>query len=355
MRFLVTGGAGFIGRRLCDLLKQAHEVTVFDNFLAQVHGQEPVVSKMLDGVRVVRGDVRDPEAIAAVVKQANPDRIFHLAAETGTGQSFDEPTRYNGVNIMGTSHLVDAVRQAGPNVDRIVIAGSRSVYGEGACVDATGKIAPAIPRLAQDMASGVFSPRSADGVLLSPIATNAQNCPPNPASVYASTKLFQEQLLQQCFWGTSVDVGVLRLQNVYGPGQSLSNPYTGVISIFRSQINAGKVLEIYEDGDIVRDFVYVDDVARAFALMGLNAQCPRQICDIGSGEPTKIIEMARLLLSLMGRSPEMLRVSGGYRAGDVRHAVADISEAARALHWTPEVRFAEGLRRFLEWDGLASI
>ncbi|PWJ92744.1 dTDP-L-rhamnose 4-epimerase [Mesorhizobium loti] len=350
MRIFITGGAGFIGRRLCTLLKVDHEVTVYDNFLPQVHGADAAPSPMLEGVHVIRGDVRDAAALAAAFREARPERVYHLASETGTGQSYDEPTRYNMVNIMGTSHLIDAVRaQAG--VSRVLVAGSRSVYGEGACVDARGNHVLARARTAADMAKGIFTPRAATDELLTPVATRAAICPVSPASIYASTKLLQEYMLAQAFWGTDVEVGILRLQNVYGPGQSLSNPYTGVISIFRKQIEEESILNIYEDGAIVRDFVYVDDVARAFALIGLAQKCPREVLDIGSGEPTQIIDMARMLLAMMGQPKDKLRVTGQFRAGDVRYAVADISDTIRHLDWRPQVTLEAGMSKFLEWSG----
>ena len=160
----------------------------------------------------------------------------------------------------------------------------------------------------------------------------------------------QEYLLRQAFWGTPVEIGILRLQNVYGPGQSLNNPYTGVISIFRRQIEEGKTLNIFEDGVITRDFVFVDDVVAAFKAIGLVAECPRDIVDIGSGEATTILHMAKTLLSLMGRDPEKVRITGDFRAGDIRYAVADISMAREKLDWQPDYDLDRGLRAFLAWS-----
>jgi len=328
-KVMITGGAGFIGSRLANNLKENANVVVYDSFLEQVHGGIHGTNELLEGVEVVKGDVRDSDALEDIVKKTNPDIIYHLASETGTGQSFDEPTRYNSVNVMGTSHLVEAVRKHGKKTERIVLAGSRSVYGEGACVDANGNPAMAVERSSTDLANAV-----------TPVA---------PASIYASTKLFQEYLLSQAFWGTDTKVGILRLQNVFGAGQSLNNPYTGVISIFTNQIKANKRLNIYEDGDIVRDFVYVDDVVRAFALMGSVQNCDSAIIDIGYGQPISVIDMAELLLTKLGQPKDKYDITGDFRAGDIRFAVADVTMAKKLLNWTPEVSFESGVDKFLEW------
>lgn len=347
-KILITGGAGFIGSRLSNLLKKDHEITVFDNFLAQVHGEDGQPNEFIQDVEVVRGDVRDEAAMFDVIARSNPDIIYHLAAETGTGQSFDEPTRYNAVNVMGTSHLVEGVRKNGPNVKRIVLAGSRSVYGEGACVDCNGNPVAAVERTEEDLKKGDFAPKSTAGESLTPVPSSADT-PVAPASVYASSKLFQEYLLRQAFWGTDTDIGILRLQNVYGAGQSLNNPYTGVISIFTNQIRDGKTLNIYEDGVITRDFVYVDDVVNAFGKIGLAEKCPRDIIDIGSGEPTTILDMASSLLTKLGEPADKYRITGDFRAGDIRYGVADISRADRLMGWYPETSLDQGLDKFLAW------
>ncbi|EPX82420.1 NAD-dependent epimerase/dehydratase family protein [Salipiger mucosus] len=351
-RAFITGGAGFIGSRLAArLVDQGAEVTVFDSFLPQVHAGNPGNRARLEacGARIVEGDIRDRAAVDNALREAAPDIVYHLAAETGTGQSFDLPARYSEVNVMGTAHLIEAVRSHGPQVRRIVLAGTRAVYGEGAHVDAEGRLVTASARDDDAMASGDFEVRDARGTVLTPVATNA-DCSVAPASIYASSKLMQEYLLQQAFWGTGVAVGVLRLQNVFGPGQSLNNPYTGVLSIFCRQIQEGATLAIFEDGEITRDFVLVDDVVRAFAMMGSAAEMPGEILDIGSGQTATIRDIAGRLLELFGASRDRLRVTGAFRPGDVRHALADISRARDRLGWTPEVTLDEGLARLVEWS-----
>lgn len=347
---LITGGAGFIGSRLAAALAGKAAVTVFDNFHPQAHAGNPENRVRLDGAgtRVIEGDVRDAAALRAAVAAARPDIVYHLAAETGTGQSYDEPARYAAVNVMGTAHLIEAVRAAG-GVGRIVLAGSRSVYGEGACTDAAGRPAAAVERRAADLARGDFAPKDRAGRPLVPAPSAAAACPVAPASVYASTKLMQEYLLTQAFWGSDTQVGILRLQNVYGAGQSLNNPYTGVLSIFCRQIQEGKVLSIYEDGEITRDFVEVSDVVAAFAAMGQAERMPDAVLDIGSGRGATILQVARLLLELLGAPGDRLRISGEFRPGDIRHAVADTGPARAALGWAPAVTLEQGLARLADW------
>jgi dTDP-L-rhamnose 4-epimerase len=352
MQVFVTGGAGFIGSRLSVLLAgQGARVTVYDNFHPQAHRGNTDARAVLAkaGVTVVEGDVCDAADLRAALAASGADVVYHLAAETGTGQSFDLPVRYNAVNVMGTAQLIEAIRAVGPSVRRVILAGSRSVYGEGACLDASGRLTPAAERLPADMARGDFDPKDRHGNALTPVPTNA-DCTVAPASIYASTKLMQEFLLKQAFWGTAVSVGILRLQNVYGPGQSLNNPYTGVLSIFCRQIQEGKVLNIFEDGRITRDFVLVDDVAAAFAAMATIAEMPQDILDIGSGEAATIVEVARKLLVLLGGDADRLRITGDFRPGDIRHAVADISAARDRLGWRPQHSLDDGLARLADWS-----
>ncbi|WP_300513188.1 NAD-dependent epimerase/dehydratase family protein [Aliiroseovarius sp.] len=350
-RILITGGAGFIGSRLAAALSTAATVTVFDNFHPQVHDGNPENRDRLarHAITVIEGDIRDAAAVADAVARTRPQIIYHLAAETGTGQSFDLVTRYNDVNVMGTAYLIDAIRAHAPDLTRVVLAGSRSVYGEGACVDAEGRPTPAVERLDADLARGDFAPKDRAGRALTPVPTDA-TCVVAPASIYASTKLMQEYLLSQAFWGSDIAVGILRLQNVYGPGQSLNNPYTGVLSIFTRQIVEGKTLNIYEDGEITRDFVLVDDVVAAFAAMGLVPRMPREIIDIGSGEPATILDVARRLLGLLGVPQDRYTITGAYRPGDIRYAVADITRARDALGWQPSKSLGQGLEALVDWS-----
>ena len=355
-RIFITGGAGFIGSYLARQLAQSGvDVCVFDNFHPQAHAGNPANVARLEGqgIRIIRGDIRDYQALSTALAAHQPDIVYHLAAETGTGQSFDLPVQYTDVNVAGTARLIEAIRESAPKVARVILAGSRAIYGEGACVDAEGRLAPAVARLTPDMARGDFDPKDKAGRRLKPVTTNT-DCPPAPTSVYASGKLMQEYLLTQGFWGTRTKVGILRLQNVYGPGQSLNNPYTGVLSIFARQIGDGKALDIYEDGAITRDFILIDDVVSAFIRMGQIEHMPVEILDIGSGQGETILEVARCLLGLLSANPDRLRITGHFRAGDIRHAVADISRATELLDWRPKYSLNTGLARLVAWTNHTS-
>lgn len=351
-RVLITGGAGFIGCRLAlRLQKLGSNVAIYDNFNPQSHEGNGDADSALSvaGVAVIRGDIRDLSSLQAAIARCDPQIVYHLAAETATGQSFFLPSRYAEVNVTGTAHLIEAIRSAGRSVRRVVLASSRSVYGEGACVDSQGQPALAAERLAADLLRGDYAPKDARGQSLTPVKSNA-DCPVAPASIYASSKLMQEYLLKQGFWGTDVQVGILRLQNVFGPGQSLNNPYTGVLSIFCRHIQEGRTLEIFEDGQIVRDFLLVDDAISAFVAMTEVTKMPTDILDIGSGIGVNIADVARRLLVLLGADPGRVKVTGAFRAGDIRHAVADIARAEAQLGWRPGFDLDTGLAQLADWS-----
>ncbi len=352
---LITGGAGFIGRRLALALRNAgHGVAVFDNLHSQVHPDpEGAVAELKQaGARFTHGDVRDGGALTRSIIVAEADIVIHLAAETGTGQSYDLPVHYCDVNVTGTARLIEAIRAArteGVNVGRVILAGSRAIYGEGACRDVEGREVTAVPRLSTNLATGDFAPKDAEGHPLKPIASRAATTVPAPASIYASTKLMQEYLLRQGLEQSGAKTAVLRLQNVYGAGQSLHNPYTGVLSIFAQQLLEGKTLNIYEDGEIVRDFVHVDDVAEAFRKLCDVEQVPEEAIDIGSGEGSTILDVARILIATLGLPDERYQISGDFRPGDIRYARADTTAAARLLDWSADTPLEEGLAGLAAW------
>lgn len=340
---LITGGAGFIGSRLHRrLIAAGAEVTAFDRLIEQVHGLTPAVDRDLS---LIVGDVRDRSALEEAVAVSQPQIVYHLAAETGTGQSADEPFRYCDVNVGGTAILIEVLKAAARPPERVVLAATRAVYGEGAYCDAGGAVVAPAPRSSAAMMQGRFDPVGEDGRELTPLATR-EDLPPRPSSIYGSTKLMQEYLLQQT--PAPWDAAILRLQNVYGPGQSLRNPYTGVLSIFCQQAIAGQRLGIYEDGRIFRDFVFVDDVVTAFVKAGIESRAGGAVLNIGSGRKTSIREAAELILRALGR-PTETDITGAFRAGDIRHAVADIAQAQSVLGWRPEVSIEQGVERLAAW------
>jgi dTDP-L-rhamnose 4-epimerase len=348
----LTGGAGFIGTHLTRALRaQGVEIAIYDSLHPQIHGDAPVVPEG-DGITFVQGDVCDGPALSAALMAADPDVVFHLAAETGTGQSHDLISRYCDVNVGGTARLIEGVRALPPRIDgrgrRIVLASSRALYGEGAYarVDGTPVVPPARP--VADLDAGLFDPTDADGMPLKLIPTT-ETMPPDPASIYASTKLMQEYVVRQGLAGSEIDAVVLRFQNVYGPGQTTRNPYTGVLSIFAAQAMAGKTLNIYEDGDIGRDFVFVSDVVDALWRAATIADAPDGAINIGSGVRSTILDAARQLLTELGKPADALHISGDYRIGDIRNAVADIDRARDILDWTPRVSLAEGIAALVGW------
>lgn len=342
----ISGGAGFIGSRLVErLASRPDKIVVFDNLHPQVHPRQIEPSMPANG-SFVRGDVRDRIALETAITAAQPGTVFHLAAETGTAQSHDSVSRYCDVNVMGTAHLLEALRQTG-STRRVILAGSRAVYGEGPCRDKAGRLVSPEPRAGQAV-RGDFSLKDASGEQLQPVPTS-EDFPPAPVSIYGATKLMQEHLLAQGLARTGVETVILRLQNVYGPGQSMTNPYTGVLSIFSSQILAGRELTIFEDGEIVRDFVFVDDAVDALLAAATVPDPGAKPINIGSGKPTTILEAARLLLQYLKAPADRLRISGQYRQGDIRHAVADIARAQAQLGWQPTTGLDEGLAALTAW------
>ena len=352
---LVSGGAGFIGRRLVRrLLDDGWDVAVLDALVEPVHGANAAPPSQIDGARFVRGDVRDADAWRAALRDG-VDVVWHLAAETGTGESMYRSRRYVDVNVGGTALLCDLLAGGAAEPRRVVLAGSRAVYGEGpyAC-PACGPVYPG-PRSAEALARGAWEPRCpgcAGPVEALPAGDGTRL---EPASVYALTKRDQEDVLELLLPPRDVEVVTLRLQNVYGPGQSLSNPYTGILSIFSVRLLEGGTVDVFEDGLESRDFVYVDDVVDAFAAA---ADAPlgggrgrRASVDVGSGEAATVHDVALRLARLYGADPSRVRVTGEYRVGDIRHARADVSAAARLLGRVPGTPLDEGLAALAAWVG----
>lgn len=339
---LVTGGAGFIGCALSEALVRCFgRVVAVDSLHPQVHAHRARPPALAPDAELVVGDVTDASMWDAVLPSVRPDVVVHLAAETGTSQSLSESTRHGSVNVVGTTRLMDGLLRHGlPG--RVVLSSSRAVYGEGAWRRADGTLFQPPQRTQAMLEGGAWD--VAGGV---PLPNDGRLVAPAPVSVYGVTKLAQEQLLG--VWGRAlgVEVAVLRLQNVYGPGQSLSNPYTGILSLFARMARSGSVIPLYEDGEVRRDFVLVDDVADALVAAATVDTLPPTPLDIGSGEHQTIRTAAELVARYYDApAPE---VTGRFREGDVRHAWADISLAQETLGWHPQYSLADGVHRLCDW------
>lgn len=348
---LITGGAGFIGSRLARRLSsEGHRVTVLDSLIAQVHGDDPDTTspllRSLDGVAtVIRGSVTSSEDLARALPGVTA--VVHLAAETGTGQSMYEIDRYVEVNTGGTAKLLDLLANTGHSVRRIVIASSRSIYGEGAYRTTDGRVVYPPHRADADMAAGDFDVHVEGEGQLKLIPTD-ESAKLHPSSVYGITKQMQEALVMTVAPTIGIQPVALRYQNVYGPGQSLKNPYTGILSIFSTLIRQGKEINIFEDGLESRDFVYIDDVVEATYLATTSPAAAGGIFNVGSGVATTVLEVVEALTEAYDRDIPT-RVSGNYRLGDIRHNVADTTRLRDVLGFTPSVPFSEGVKRFAEW------
>lgn len=339
---VVTGGAGFIGSALCrELLAAGHAVRILDALDPQVHG-DAGPRRAADRESFVRGDIRDPGAVRSAVKGA--DVVVHLAAQVGVGQSMYEIASYVGVNDLGTAVLLQALIDH--PVRRIVVASSMSVYGEGRYVNAIGETVAAGRRRPEDIAAGLWE-LGGDGETLRPAPT-AEDKPVDLASIYALTKYVQERAVLLFGEAYRVEAVALRLFNVFGPGQALSNPYTGVLANFASRLAAGERPTIFEDGLQRRDFVHVEDVARAFRLAIDSPSAPGHVINVGSGQSYTIAEVARLLAGAMGLAvePEILNKA---RIGDIRHCYSEIGKARDLLGFAPKLYLETALEPFVEW------
>ncbi len=348
MHILITGGAGFVGRHLAkSLLAEGHLVTVLDTLSEQVHGAAASIPVELAGARFVRGDVRDMARLGEALDGV--DAVAHLAAETGVGQSMYQVEHYVDVNDRGTACLLQVIVEARRPI-RLVLASSRAVYGEGLyhCAHC-GEVAPPA-RDPAALARGVWDPACPMcGGAITPIATHEEaRC--RPASVYAATKLAQEQLCQTVGAAYGFPTVILRYFNVYGPGQSLSNPYTGILSTFLARARAGKPIEIFEDGQESRDFVYIADVVEATrrALLAPEDRVRPRVVNVGTGMSVSIADLARTMLAL-GNWDVPVRISGAYRVGDVRHAFADTTRLRNALGIDAVTSLHDGLLQWLRW------
>jgi dTDP-L-rhamnose 4-epimerase len=345
---LITGGAGFIGSRLsAQLLDAADRVFALDVLHPQVHSAPGRPQDLPAAAELLPCDVTSPANWDATLRLVRPDVVVHLAAETGTGQSLDESSRHGSVNVVGTTQMLDAFTRAGHRPDHLVLASSRAVYGEGAWQGSDGSVVLPPPRRHDDLVAGRWEPVGGDGAPLKALAQCAADIQPRPANIYAATKLAQEHILGAWAAAREVPLSTLRFQNVYGPGQSLTNSYTGIVTLFCRVAKSGQPINVYEDGLMLRDFVFVDDVVDAVvAAIGAPPQVSR-LLDIGSGRATTLLEVAAIIARMYDApAPE---VSGMFRDGDVRSAYADIEAAGRELGWAPRRSLEDGLNALVTW------
>lgn len=299
MNILITGGAGFIGTKLAERLKYEHKVLIIDNFIEQVHGFNPT---LVEGVEYIFGDIT--AGTLSKCKKFDPEIIFHLASDTGTAQSMDEISRYINTNVTGAAALLESVKLF-KNLKKIVLTSTRAVYGEE-------------------------------------IDVLEHTTEYNPVSLYGLSKLFQEQLVKLC---SDVPYVIYRYQNVYGPGQSLTNPHTGILCTFFNRLKNNKDIEIYDNGLITRDFVYIDDVVDA-TLLSLKSDVENITYNVGSGIETKLIDIANLIKKELNSSGNII-VCNKHRDGDILRAKGCINAIQRDHNWYPKVDVKTGISRLV--------
>lgn len=349
---LITGGAGFIGSNLAlKLIAKGYAVTVLDNLSPQIHGENPATTSPLymsikDKVKFINGSVTSREDWNQSL--VGVDAIVHLAAETGTGQSMYEIEKYTSVNIGGTSLMLDILNNSKHTVKKVVVAASRAIYGEGRYLSQEMGYVYPLSRTDDYMSKGDFECKydGCDEPLQ--LVGTTEDSKIHPTSVYGVTKQVQEQLVMCVCPTMGIAPVAFRYQNVYGPGQSLSNPYTGILSIFSTRIKNGNDINIFEDGRETRDFVYIEDVVDATILGLEREQANGHSFNVGTGVATDVLTVANTLIEKYGIKVNVA-VSGNYRLGDIRHNFADITLARTLLGFEPRWSFSEGIAKFAAW------
>lgn len=350
---LITGGAGFIGSNLAlKLIEKGYKVTILDNLSPQIHGVDAENKSVLylsikDKVTFFKGSVTSKSDWQKAL--AGQDAIVHLAAETGTGQSMYEIEKYVTVNIGGTGIMLDLLANNPHHVKKIIIASSRSIYGEGKywSEELNTTVYPK-HRTDEYMASNDFEVKYAG--LSKPLKLMAtdEESKIHPSSVYGITKQNQEQMIMTVCPTLGIAPVAFRYQNVYGPGQSLSNPYTGILSIFSTLIKNGKEINIFEDGKESRDFVFIEDVVAATILGLEKVEANGEVFNVGTGEATDVITVADELIKNYGSNTKV-NITGNYRLGDIRHNYADLTKIKTLLGFIPKYNFVTGIQKFTDW------
>jgi dTDP-L-rhamnose 4-epimerase len=345
-KVLVSGGAGFIGSKLAtELTLRGYRITILDNLSAQVHGEMATVS-MSPEIVFLHGDVRSrDDCIRALAGQ---HALVHFAAETGTGQSMYQIERYTDVNMRGTANLLDVLANEPHSIEKIVVASSRAIYGEGKYLCHSHGIVYPGARSPSDLSTGDFTVKCPDCRAEATALATDESSRIHPSSVYGISKQVQEQLVMTVAGALGIPAVALRYQNVYGPGQSLRNPYTGILSIFSTRIRNGSPIFVFEDGKEGRDFIFIDDVVEATRLALESGAADFEALNVGSGVKIDVLTVANSLKSALG-GQSSIAVSGKYRIGDIRDNFADIGKMRSHLGFTPRIGFAEGIQRFAEW------
>lgn len=350
-RVLITGGAGFIGSHLSQkLTNDGFSVTIYDNFSEQIHGKNEVrlmkIQSYSEQYDLIVADINDRINLSNAIKDV--DFIVHLAAETGTGQSMYEIQKYTSVNIEGTSLIWDILSKEKHQVQKVVIASSRSIYGEGKYICNSHGIVFPKSRNDKDMLAGDFEVKCPICSSVAHILPTDEESKIHPNSLYGLTKQMQEQM--SLLIGKSIDIPTisLRFQNVYGPGQSLSNPYTGILSIFSTSIKNNNDINVFEDGKESRDFVYIDDVIDAIQKSLVSKNGNYLAFNVGSGKLTTVEEVAKTLIHLY-RSDNEIYISGNYRIGDIRSNYSDNKLSSEYLGFKPKWEFKDGIKKFTDW------
>lgn len=350
---LITGGAGFIGSHLAlKLVYKGYQVRVLDNLSKQIHGENPdetspLYNSIKGKVDFIKGSVTVREDWLKALEGI--ECVVHLAAETGTGQSMYEIQKYVDVNIGGTALLLDMLTNTKHSVRKVVVAESRAIYGEGRYYsEELGRYVYPSERQDEDLIKGDFEVKYPSCSQSLKLVGTTEDSQLHPTSVYGITKQVQGQLVHLICPSIGIAAVSYRYQNVYGPGQSLSNPYTGILSIFSTRIKNGNGLNIFEDGRETRDFVYIDDVVDATILGIEKEEANGHVFNVGTGVPTDVLTVAQVLIEKYGKEVPVI-VSGNYRVGDIRHNYADITAARTILGFEPKWSFNDGIEEFVKW------
>ena len=345
---LITGGAGFIGSNLSlKLIEKGYKVTVLDNLSPQIHtSNSPLYNSIKDKVRFIKGTVLSYDDWKNALEEI--DVVVHLAAETGTGQSMYEIEKYTDVNIKGTSIFLDILANEKHSVKKMIVASSRAIYGEGKYECSSCGIVYPNERKDEDMSKGDFTIKCPTCNANAKLLATDENSKIHPSSIYGITKQVQEQMFMVMGKTLNIPALAFRYQNVYGAGQSLSNPYTGILSIFSTRIKNGTDINIFEDGKESRDFVYIDDVVDATILGIEKDEANYEVFNVGIGLAIDVNKVASTLVKEY-KSNSKISISGNYRLGDIKDNYADLTKIQTKLGFEPKVSFEDGIKRFTKW------